>query len=193
MAIDLAFRRQQVRGLTNKVGCYVLCDLDNVPLYVGQSTDGIRSRVNRHLTSARSDIIANRQIDVWEIAWVWTYPVDDASQITPLEDALFYEFHVKSALMNGKAPKKHLTRSAVPSPKQVVRHRQLVALRLRESTIRTTCSWLCRGSDAGDLGPNLEGLGAGGSILGGGHLMAAKVEEVVDPVVGGKEALRLAG
>ena len=30
--------------------------------------DGIRSRVARHLTSARSDIIANRQIDVWEIA-----------------------------------------------------------------------------------------------------------------------------
>ena len=45
------------------------------PIYVGQSVDGIRSRVNRHLTSARSDIIANRQIDVWEIAWVWAYPV----------------------------------------------------------------------------------------------------------------------
>lgn len=118
MAIDLPFRRQQVRLLTNKVGCYVLCDLDDVPLYVGQSVDGIRSRVNRHLTSARSDIIANRQIDVWEIAWVWTYPVDAVSQITPLEDALFYEFHVKSALMNGKAPKKPATRSEVPSPAQ---------------------------------------------------------------------------
>lgn len=120
MAIDLAFRRQQVRTLTNKVGCYVLCDLDDVPLYVGQSTDGIRSRVNRHLTSARSDIIANRQIDVWEIAWVWTYPVDDASQITPLEDALFYEFHIKSALMNGKAPRRPSTRLEVPSPTQMV-------------------------------------------------------------------------
>lgn len=70
MAIDLAFRRRALRTLTNVVGCYVLCDLDAVPIYVGQSVDGIRKRVNRHLTSARSDIIANRQVDVWEIAWV---------------------------------------------------------------------------------------------------------------------------
>ena len=120
MAIDLAFRRKQVRNLTNSVGCYVLCDLDNVPIYVGQSTDGIRARVNRHLTSARSDIIANRQVDVWEIAWVWAYPVTANSQITPLEDALFHEFHGKSALMNGKVPKAPSTSFVVPSPAQVI-------------------------------------------------------------------------
>jgi len=96
LAIDLVFRRRAVRTLTAKIGCYVLCDLDQVPIYVGQSVDGIRSRVNRHLTSARSDIIANRQIDVWEIAWVWTYPVDKADEIGPLEVALFHEFHKKS-------------------------------------------------------------------------------------------------
>jgi hypothetical protein len=70
-----------VRTLTNEIGCYVLCDLDRAPIYVGQSVDGIRSRVNRHLTSARSDIIANRQIDVWEIAWVGAYPVKDKAEI----------------------------------------------------------------------------------------------------------------
>jgi len=58
--------------------------------------------------------------------------------------------------------------------------------------IRTACPWLRRSGDAGDLGPNLEGLGPGGSILCGGHLMAAEVEQVVDSVVGGKEALCLA-
>jgi GIY-YIG catalytic domain len=120
MAIDLGFRRKAVRTLINQIGCYVLCDLDGVPLYVGQSTDGIRSRVNRHLTSARSDIIANRQIDVWEIAWVWTYPVASRSLIGPLEDALFHEFHGNSALMNGKAPKKPATRFNLPKPTQVV-------------------------------------------------------------------------
>ena len=72
-------------------------------------------------------------------------------------------------------------------------HRQLVELRLRWGAIGTACSWLRRSGDAGDLGPSLEGLAPGGSILGGGHLMAAKVEEVADPVVGGQEALRLAG
>ena len=120
MAIDLPFRRRAVRTLTNDIGCYVLCDLDQVPIYVGQSVDGIRSRVNRHLTSARSDIIANRQIDVWEIAWVWAYPVKDRAEISSLEDALFHEFHGRSALMNGKVPKPPIDRSKSPEPSQKV-------------------------------------------------------------------------
>ena len=120
MAIDLAFRRRAVRTLTGKIGCYVLCDLDQVPIYVGQSIDGIRSRVNRHLTSARSDIIANRQIDVWEIAWVWAYPVADKTEIGDLENALFHQFHNVSALMNGKVPKKPTSNFIVPLPGQVV-------------------------------------------------------------------------
>jgi hypothetical protein len=120
MAIDLAFRRKAVRALTNQIGCYVLCDLDQVPIYVGQSVDGIHSRVNRHLTSARSDIIANRQVDVWEIAWVWTYPVEDKADIGAIEDALFHEFHSQSALMNGKVPKPQSHRIGVPKPLQKV-------------------------------------------------------------------------
>ena len=72
------------------------------------------------------------------------------------------------------------------------RHCQLVGLRSRWCVTGTACPWLCRSGDAGDLGPNLKGLGAVGSILGGRHLMAAEVEEVVDPVMGGKETLRLA-
>jgi hypothetical protein len=120
VAIDLAFRRKAVRTLTNKIGCYVLCDLDQVPIYVGQSVDGIRTRVNRHLTSARSDIIANRQIDVWEIAWVWAYPVENRAEISSLEDALFHEFHGRSALMNGKVPKPRENRASPPEPFQMV-------------------------------------------------------------------------
>jgi len=101
MAIDFTFRKQAVRQLTPHEGVYVLCDLDNVPIYVGQSTDGIRSRVARHLTSARSDIIANRQIDVWEIAYVWAYPVATRSEISPLEATLYHYFNPRSPLMNG--------------------------------------------------------------------------------------------
>jgi hypothetical protein len=117
MAIDLAFRRKQLRTLTNAVGCYALCDLNEVPIYVGQSIDGIRARVNRHLTSARSDIIANRQVDVWEIAWVWAYPVEQADQITLVENTLFRHFHAQSPLMNGKEPRGECL-DTVPTPTQ---------------------------------------------------------------------------
>ena len=120
MAIDLAFRRRAVRTLTNAIGCYVLCDLDQVPIYVGQSVDGIRSRVNRHLTSARSDIIANRQVDIWEIAWVWAYPVANKGDIGVIEDALFHAFHPRSALVNGKVPRRPAHRIEVPEPTQKV-------------------------------------------------------------------------
>lgn len=96
------FRKTAVSALSDEIGVYALCDLDQVPLYVGQSVDGIRSRVRRHLTSARSDVIANRQIDVWEIAYVWAWPVADRAEIEPLEAALFQKFDAEKPLMNGK-------------------------------------------------------------------------------------------
>ena len=97
------FRSRQLSHLTNSIGVYALCDLDGVPVYVGQSTDGIRARVQRHLTSARSDVIANRMIDVWEIAYVWAWPVQTLEAITSLEAFLFCHFDRQKPLMNGKS------------------------------------------------------------------------------------------
>lgn len=96
------FRKDALATLTDQIGVYALCDLDGQPIYVGQSVDGIRSRVRRHLTSARSDIIANRQVDVWEIAFVWGWPVETVDQVAPLEGAVFVQYDAEQALMNGK-------------------------------------------------------------------------------------------
>lgn len=75
---DIEFREKAVGTMTAQIGVYVLYDLDDVAMYVGQTVatgeSGIRGRVQRHLTGARSDIIANRQLDVWEIAYVRTWP-----------------------------------------------------------------------------------------------------------------------
>lgn len=120
MAVDFGFRQRAVRSLTNSIGVYILCDLDNVPIYVGQSTDGIRSRVARHLTSARSDIIANRQIDVWEIAYVWAFPVALRAEITPLEARLFVHYNAISQLMNGALMHHVDDGTPLPEPAQVV-------------------------------------------------------------------------
>ncbi len=120
MPIDFSFRRKALAQLTTKIGVYVLCDLDNVPIYVGQSVDGIRTRVQRHMTSARSDIIANRQVDVWEIAWIWAFPLDERSEINDLEARLFQHFHSRSKLFNGSSPKRTSISDIVPSPTQVI-------------------------------------------------------------------------
>ncbi len=116
---EIVFREKAVSTLTGEIGVYVLYDLNDVAVYVGQATSvkerGIRGRVQRHLTSARSDVIANRMIDVWEVAWVRTWPTP-AHQIDDMEAALFHELNAKSPLMNGevfKPPKNPVT---IPAP-----------------------------------------------------------------------------
>jgi hypothetical protein len=52
---------------------------------------------------------------------------------------------------------------------------------------------LCQSGNPGDLGPGLEGLGPGGSIVRGGTVIAAEVKEVVDLIVGREETLSLSG
>jgi hypothetical protein len=98
------FRKKQLRDLPAETGVYALCDLDEVPIYVGQSTDGIRARVSRHITSARSDVIANRMVDVWEVAYVWSWPLRDRGKIGQLEQHLYHKFNRASRLMNGSVP-----------------------------------------------------------------------------------------
>ncbi|MEW6451191.1 MAG: GIY-YIG nuclease family protein [Pseudomonadota bacterium] len=118
---SLQYRKTAMKALTTAIGVYVLCDLDEVPIYVGQSVKGIRGRVSRHLTSARSDVIANRQIDVWEIAYVKAFPVKRIADIAPLEATLFVHFDRHKALMNGSIPAlagKRIVR--IPAPSQTV-------------------------------------------------------------------------
>jgi len=118
--VDISFRHKATATLTNDTGVYALCDLDNVPIYVGQSKDGIRNRVRRHLTSARSDVIANRLIDVWEVAYVWAFPAPKES-VDLLEASLYHHFNDDSSLMNGMAPRRpSIQMGQCPEPTQIV-------------------------------------------------------------------------
>jgi len=103
-----ATRKKHLKQLTNETGVYALCDLDRNPIYIGQSTDGIRTRVNRHLTSARSDVIANRQLDIWEICevWAWPMPTSSKKEIDEVETCLIHLYNNTMPLVNGKIPAK---------------------------------------------------------------------------------------
>jgi hypothetical protein len=134
----IRYRKQAAKNIPNGIGVYALCDLNEVPIYVGQSRDGIRARVNRHITSARSDIIANRMIDVWEVAFVWCWEWSNLVELNSIEAHLFHGFHSKSKLMNGSIPPKppHI-KFTVPDPVVVqllpdseIESRKRVALRL---------------------------------------------------------------
>lgn len=134
----IRFRKEAARQIPAGIGVYALCDLDDVPIYVGKSEDGIRARVNRHITSARSDVIANRMVDVWEVASVICWPVEQRSHLVILEAYLFHTFHRRSPLMNGTIPRR-VRSLGFPTPKQTivplmpkkeVESRQRVELRL---------------------------------------------------------------
>jgi hypothetical protein len=121
MSAIQGYRQEQMKELTDAIGVYVLCDLDAVPIYVGQSVDGIRARARRHLTSARSDIIANRQIDPWEIAYVQAYSAKRRDDIPLLEASLFAKFNAQKPLMNGSVPvAKGPLLKRLPEPAQVI-------------------------------------------------------------------------
>jgi hypothetical protein len=120
---EITFREKAVGQLTPEIGVYVLYDLNDVAVYVGQTVAkkerGIRGRVQRHLTSARSDIVANRMIDVWEIAWVRVWPEPNLQRINEIEAGLFHRLNPQSTLMNGSVFKDP-GKVVIPNPYQTL-------------------------------------------------------------------------
>jgi hypothetical protein len=76
--------------------------------------------VRRHLTSARSDVIANRQLDVWEVAYVWAWPMANKSrqEIKRVEFYLASHYHKDKPLM-GKVPSRQSSRPRLPRKEEV--------------------------------------------------------------------------
>lgn len=56
-------------------GVYAFYDYDREPIYVGQTNEQLRVRIQRHLTNQRSDAVAMRILDVFEVAEVEIWPV----------------------------------------------------------------------------------------------------------------------
>lgn len=57
-----------------KCGIYAFFDYDGEPIYVGQTYEGLSSRVGRHLTGQRSDAVAKHVLDPFEVCDVEVWP-----------------------------------------------------------------------------------------------------------------------
>jgi hypothetical protein len=68
-----------------KWGVYAFYDYEGEPIYVGQTNEQLRVRVRRHLTNQRTDAVAMRVLDVFEVAEVALYPMWDLES-TPGKD-----------------------------------------------------------------------------------------------------------
>ncbi|MEJ2855030.1 MULTISPECIES: GIY-YIG nuclease family protein [unclassified Saccharothrix] len=56
-------------------GCYAFYDYDGEPIYVGQTNERLRARVRRHLSNQRTDAVAMRILDVFEVAEMELWPL----------------------------------------------------------------------------------------------------------------------
>lgn len=60
-----------------KWGVYAFYDYDGEPIYVGQTNEKLRTRVRRHLTNQRTDAVAMRILDIFEVAEIELWPLWD--------------------------------------------------------------------------------------------------------------------
>jgi hypothetical protein len=57
-------------------GIYAFYDYDGEPIYVGQTFEGLGSRIGRHLTNQRTDAVAMNVLDPFEVAEIRFWPLD---------------------------------------------------------------------------------------------------------------------
>jgi GIY-YIG catalytic domain len=56
-------------------GVYAFFDYDSEPIYVGQTFEGLSSRIGRHLTNQRTDAVAMSVLDPFEVYIIEMYPL----------------------------------------------------------------------------------------------------------------------
>ncbi|MFJ6004028.1 GIY-YIG nuclease family protein [Arthrobacter sp. NPDC092385] len=65
-----------------KWGIYAFYDYDGEPIYVGQTNEQLRTRIRRHLTNQRTDAVAMRILDVFEVAEAEVWPIWELQDIS---------------------------------------------------------------------------------------------------------------
>lgn len=98
------------------IGVYAFFDYDDEPIYVGQTTEDFATRIGRHLRGQRSDTLAYRILDPFEVASMRLYPLESARGLDKVKrgkeiDALEYTVYVHAirdskyhAILNEKIP-----------------------------------------------------------------------------------------
>jgi hypothetical protein len=58
-----------------KFGVYAFFDYDGEPIYVGQTNERLRTRIRRHLTNQRTDAVAMKVLDPFEVYEIEVWPL----------------------------------------------------------------------------------------------------------------------
>jgi GIY-YIG catalytic domain len=119
-ALDAALNEvdEEGRAIGNsQFGVYAFYDFDGEPIYVGQTNRKLRDRVRRHLTNQRTDAVAMRVLDIFEVAEIELWPLwelegQDKKSAKPRLNQVEYAVYVHAveasrfkAILNEKIPK----------------------------------------------------------------------------------------
>jgi GIY-YIG catalytic domain len=97
-------------------GVYAFYDYDGEPIYVGQTNERLRTRIRRHLTNQRTDAVAMRVLDIFEVAelemWpLWELENESKEVVQTRLDQVEYSAYVRAirnsrfrAILNEKIP-----------------------------------------------------------------------------------------
>ncbi len=101
-----------------KCGVYAFYDYDDEPIYVGQTYEGLRTRIRRHLTNQRTDAVAMHVLDPMEVARVEVWPfwgLEASPRTTQRETLHRAEFTVYEKLTQ-RARVSKLLNEKIPAP-----------------------------------------------------------------------------
>lgn len=99
-----------------KFGVYAFYDYDGEPIYVGQTNERLRTRIRRHLTNQRTDAVAMRVLDIFEVTelemWpLWELENETREIVQERLDQVEYSAYVRAikdsrfrAILNEKIP-----------------------------------------------------------------------------------------
>jgi hypothetical protein len=101
---------------SRKWGVYAFYDYDGEPIYIGQTFEGLGSRIGRHLTNQRTDAVAMNVLDPFEVAEICVWPLDlndfsaeeQKEQLDRAEFTVFEKVIAEStlgAVLNEKPPR----------------------------------------------------------------------------------------
>jgi GIY-YIG catalytic domain len=103
-----------------RFGVYAFYDYDGEPIYVGQTKEGLRTRIRRHLTNQRTDAVAMRVLDIFEVAELEMWPLwelegeTDRTVAQSRLDEVEYSAYIRAiqssrfrAILNEKIPPRH--------------------------------------------------------------------------------------
>ena len=79
-------------------GVYVFYDYDGEPIYVGQTHEQLRVRIQRHITNQRTDAVAMNVLDPFEVADIEVYPLYDLEEERPGETGADFKARKKARL-----------------------------------------------------------------------------------------------